>query len=65
MDAILFCHRGAAALVGLSVRTVRRLVVAEQFPAPVKLPSMRGVCFHSADIESWLASLQRVAHAQP
>jgi excisionase family DNA binding protein len=53
---LLYDADRAAALVGLSVRTVWRLAAAREFPAPVRVG--RATRWRRADIEAWVDSLR-------
>lgn len=51
----LLRYSGVAAMVGFSARTLRRLVAAGRFPAPVRVDGLRGMFFRREDVEAWLA----------
>ncbi|EGJ11961.1 helix-turn-helix transcriptional regulator [Rubrivivax benzoatilyticus] len=44
----------AAAVIGLSARTLRRLNAAGRFPEPVVIAGLRGRRFRREDIARWL-----------
>jgi predicted DNA-binding transcriptional regulator AlpA len=45
-----------ATWVGLSARSLRRLVARGAFPMPVRIAGFRGARFRRSDVESWLKS---------
>jgi prophage regulatory protein len=47
-----------SARVGLSTRTIQRLVKTDSFPAPVSLSS-RAIAFVEAEVEAWIAARPR------
>lgn len=54
----LLTYKAAGQLAGYSPRTLRRMVVAGTFPAPVEAPGVRGRRFRQAAVLSWCASLR-------
>jgi len=52
----LLAHRAVAEWVGLSQRTLRRMVAAGTFPAPVAIPGLRGGRFRGESVGDWLES---------
>ena len=55
----LLTRRGAAALVGLSPRTISRLRQRGEFPEPVQVPGLHGLRFLREDVELWLGGLTK------
>lgn len=52
-QALLLNITDAAALVGVSRWTVRRMLAAGHFPRPARYPGLRGLRFRRADVEEW------------
>ena len=50
---------GVADLLGLSRRTVWKLVSAEQLPGPVKIPGTKAARWRRVDLERWLDELEK------
>ena len=57
-ESELLTYRVTGALVSFSPRTVRRLVAAGEFPAPIVVPGLRGKRFRRASVLGWLARLK-------
>jgi predicted DNA-binding transcriptional regulator AlpA len=52
----LLTWASTAAAVGVSQRTLRRMVAGRHFPDPVPVPGLAGRRFRAVDVQTWLAA---------
>lgn len=56
VPAALLTWASAAAQVGVSARTLRRMTAGGHFPQPVAVPGLAGRRLRWADVAAWLAA---------
>lgn len=55
---LLITVEDTAAITGLGVRTLWRLVSAGEFPKPVRIPGLRAARWRCADVREWVDTLE-------